>query len=715
MAHRIDQRQALHRPFVHAGQVEAHGVAPGFLGPDHGDLGMLDEGLGIAAVAGEARDSGAAGDEQALVLFREGRGDRRQHLVHHRGRLALVDAAFQQQHEFVVAGARHGAGGAGQRQDAFAGLAQQAVAGRVAQAVVDVLEVVEVERHHPYRPALRARERDRARDAVGQQHPVRQAGQGVVVGAVFEFGFVLAGRGDVVFADDEMVGHALRVLDRGQVDVGEPPRAVLARELQHHVAFAPLAQGIVQFVEGRLLVAVGRQHVDRLADDLLRAQAVQALEGGIDVDDGCALGQRVHQDDRIRARFDGALGQPQRLGRAAQVGGALVHQGLDVSDAARPSLHMGGGGDAEAQAGQQDKHGSEVGDSGFAGTRAQFPGLPGHGEALGAVEQYRAHQLAGESRFAAVEAAEAPHLAHRRLPLHLAGQGDFDAGRQVGMAQVQLNEFVDIDQDFAHAARRGAPFDRSGTGRQRTVDRQRDHDAEPADRLDHGYQAAGHRLAGGDRALGQFAVRREGPDVVTMRGGIALLRRDHVEHQVQRTFAGAHEAAILLFLDLEIRPYLAPCGLVGCALGARHEAVGGQPVHIRVGVDQGLGEADELGVADLVARAEQQVDRAHGFAGLVETAFDQGNPYFLAPCEVVAAARALQAEYRLVQEQGDDDTAQQRPYRYRMQGQHGKCSFQRRLHYAHGPGGIEPPSCHAGANLSRGRVGSVQTVEIPLQ
>ena len=65
-------------------------------------------------------------------------------------------------------------------------LGEQAVAGVVAEAVVDELEPVEVEEQHRDRRVVATRALQRVGQAVVQQRPVREPGQLVVVRAVLE-------------------------------------------------------------------------------------------------------------------------------------------------------------------------------------------------------------------------------------------------------------------------------------------------------------------------------------------------------------------------------------------------------------------------------------------------------------------------------------------------------------------------------------------------
>jgi hypothetical protein len=143
------QAQAVHRPRIHLGPVEARVIAAGFLGPVHRDVGALDQQFGGAGVARIHRDAGAAADRDHIAAGVERRPHRLQHLLHQAQRQAARRPVRQHQQELVAAQA-------GNRvrlpQMAFHALRhplQQQVARLVAQAVVDALESVEIDKHHP--------------------------------------------------------------------------------------------------------------------------------------------------------------------------------------------------------------------------------------------------------------------------------------------------------------------------------------------------------------------------------------------------------------------------------------------------------------------------------------------------------------------------------------------------------------------------------------
>jgi hypothetical protein len=87
-----------------------------------------------------------------------------------------------QQQELVAAQAGDGVGGAQQRGQAFADELEQRVARAVAQRVVDVLEVVEIEVQHRHAAFAAARGGRRLLEAVAREPALGQAGQRVVRG-----------------------------------------------------------------------------------------------------------------------------------------------------------------------------------------------------------------------------------------------------------------------------------------------------------------------------------------------------------------------------------------------------------------------------------------------------------------------------------------------------------------------------------------------------
>ncbi|GAO22120.1 hypothetical protein ALISP_1940 [Alicycliphilus sp. B1] len=129
---------------------------------------------------GEQGDAHGQGERQLVVAHLHGLHGGLLHLGRH-ALSALGVRARQQQHELVAAQARHGVALAHGALQAPGDLHQQGIAHAVAQRIVDMLEVVQVEEHHGQRRAVLLRQADGLLAPFGQQHAVGQLRQGVVV------------------------------------------------------------------------------------------------------------------------------------------------------------------------------------------------------------------------------------------------------------------------------------------------------------------------------------------------------------------------------------------------------------------------------------------------------------------------------------------------------------------------------------------------------
>ena len=95
------------------------------------------------------------------------------------GVLGALDV-LEQHGELVAAEPGGGVGRAERREQPLADLAEHLVSDGVAEAVVDRLEVVEVDEHDAHRRALLRAPRQRVRDAIGEECAVREPGDRVV-------------------------------------------------------------------------------------------------------------------------------------------------------------------------------------------------------------------------------------------------------------------------------------------------------------------------------------------------------------------------------------------------------------------------------------------------------------------------------------------------------------------------------------------------------
>ena len=110
---------------------------------------------------------------------------------------------LEQDRELVAGQAAGGVARADRVRQAARHLDEEAVAGAVAEGVVDVLEVVEVDQQdRRHRPAAAA-PRERVGDAVGEEGAVGEPGQRVVERLVAELGLEVRAFGHVVRVDDQ--------------------------------------------------------------------------------------------------------------------------------------------------------------------------------------------------------------------------------------------------------------------------------------------------------------------------------------------------------------------------------------------------------------------------------------------------------------------------------------------------------------------------------
>ena len=144
------------RAGAHLGVEELAAGAALFLGPVHRRVGVADQHVGVGRLAGRGPGDGdpeAGGDEVLDAVDHVGLGEGRRDAVGDRHRLVLVGEAVDQDPELVAAEAGDDVAGAQVRAQPRGDRAQQLVAGVVAEAVVDQLEVVEVEEDDPDRGA----------------------------------------------------------------------------------------------------------------------------------------------------------------------------------------------------------------------------------------------------------------------------------------------------------------------------------------------------------------------------------------------------------------------------------------------------------------------------------------------------------------------------------------------------------------------------------
>ncbi|MNV16520.1 hypothetical protein D3C71_1072860 [compost metagenome] len=242
---------------------------------------------------------------------------------------------------------------------------QQRITGGMAEAVVDVLEAVQVDEQHGQRGAAIARLLDGLRRLFTQQYPVGQAGQQIVVRQQLDafVGFTLAG--DVTEQDHEAWRQAIATIQfdqhlyphaqaglaveaqiqlLGQSTAGDPPQRRLKRRTR---ILGIQCEGLV---EGDRLLAqavdaialLGPLHVARGNFNLAAANASErgyAVEQfGAPADEGVGLvlfGDVLHLPQQAPGL---AVHVQQRLHPQPQVLGGLVAAGQFQFDVGGPAI-----------------------------------------------------------------------------------------------------------------------------------------------------------------------------------------------------------------------------------------------------------------------------------------------------------------------------------------------------------------------------------------
>ena len=212
-----------------------------------------------------------------------------------------------------------------QRCSRRADLAQQRVAGVVAERVVDVLEVIEVEQQQPDLVAGAARAGERGVEPVVEQRPVGQAGEAVVVGEVPKALLDVAPLGDVL-ADPEQGDDLAVVVDlAARLGPDMPLRPVRRPDTELEGRGRPRAHDMVEPGADALPV-VG---VDEAQDDVEPGLEARRVEP----EDAVHLGRPVERLAADRPAPVAEAGEPLGL---LQLTLARAQRRLDALRARRP-------------------------------------------------------------------------------------------------------------------------------------------------------------------------------------------------------------------------------------------------------------------------------------------------------------------------------------------------------------------------------------------
>ena len=160
------QRQPGLRLGQHARRERADGAAARCLRRIHREVGVAQDRVGVGA----GRDAGAGGGMHVIADQAMRAGHRLERAPRDRGRVFIAE---REDRELVAAQARDEIAGTQRGAKALRGAGEKLVAGRVAEAVVDRLEVVEIEEHERGGPVRG----ERSVELGHQARPVRKAGE----------------------------------------------------------------------------------------------------------------------------------------------------------------------------------------------------------------------------------------------------------------------------------------------------------------------------------------------------------------------------------------------------------------------------------------------------------------------------------------------------------------------------------------------------------
>ena len=316
-------REAVDRAVVHGRLEQLDAALAVRLGRVHREVGVAQQLVrrgGGPAARGDA-DAGAgvhlaARHHDRLVQRVE---DPLGHLDHRLG----VGSVLEEHRELVAAQPSRRVAGAKAAAQAIGHGHQELVTGTVAQAVVHQLEVVEVDEGHRGDRRVGASDASQSMlDAVEEERPVRQAGEGIVEGLVAELVLERAATGDVADGEHDPV-HVRVVEEVHPDDLGMDHRVVGPQQPGVHGANG-LGGATDQLIEERRHVGdgVGVQHPVEV--------------GAVEVDGEVAQ----HPDHRRRLVADAAVA-PEDQHRVAAVADELLEARLAPLLVELLGLHQG--------------------------------------------------------------------------------------------------------------------------------------------------------------------------------------------------------------------------------------------------------------------------------------------------------------------------------------------------------------------------------------
>ncbi len=255
------------------------------LGSIHGLVGVLHQHIGAGAIVGIQGDADAGRNVGNFLLQVERRAHLFENFLGNTHHVARIVQLAQDDGEFIPAQPGHdiAAADAGGKTDCH--FLEQQIALVMAQRVVDLLEIVEVDEHQRHGQQGTVRFFHFQPQMLMEHAPVRQAGEGVEIGLPPDqfFGCLLLG--DVGEQTHVPERFAVLVVDGIETQRHQVVLAVLV--LMPQFAF-PLAAGgdrLLHPMEKVLVLATGSQFIGVVADHFLFRVAAQAGKSIVDGQD----------------------------------------------------------------------------------------------------------------------------------------------------------------------------------------------------------------------------------------------------------------------------------------------------------------------------------------------------------------------------------------------------------------------------------------------
>ena len=177
--------------FLQGGREEAHGVAARRLRLVQGDIGLLQDGFGGLLMVSEEADSDAGARMAFAAIQQIGMADDGEYSFRDapglcRGILRNLIQIFEHDRELIRSQPRHGVGFVDTAGDAPRNLLQQKIARAMAKGVVHRLEVIQINVEQSLLAVADCVGGHGLLQAVQQQAPVGQAGQGIMEREIFD-------------------------------------------------------------------------------------------------------------------------------------------------------------------------------------------------------------------------------------------------------------------------------------------------------------------------------------------------------------------------------------------------------------------------------------------------------------------------------------------------------------------------------------------------